>query len=231
MSLMYVRMSISNNIKTTLLKTDNGKDMLKFVEERSQIIDKSLVVTLMSTLTTMKFDGSHTMHEHVIEIINSSARLKTLGMEVDASFLVWFILNSLLPKYGPFQMNYNTIKDKWNVYELHIMLLQEDTRLKDKGIHSINYGIEKKKGNMQIKEKNYHVTMSLLLRFIKRGLKLTYVIFVIRLGLSKKDCPKRKTWFEKKVNIMLMCVSNQILMKFLTILGGLILDVQLMFLI
>ena len=140
-----MRMSISNNIKTTLLKTDKGKDMLKFVEEHSQIIDKSLVVTLMSTLTTMKFDGSHTMHEHVVEIINSLARLKTLGMEVDASFLVWFILNSLLPKYGPFQMNYNIIKDKWNVYELHIMLFQEDIRLKDKGIHSINYGIEKKR--------------------------------------------------------------------------------------
>ena len=41
----------------------------------------------MSTLTTMKFDGSHTMHEHVIEITNLSAKLKSLGMEVDESSL------------------------------------------------------------------------------------------------------------------------------------------------
>ena len=61
----------------------------------------------MSTLTTMKFDGSCTMHEHVIE-----TRLKSLGMEVDESFLVQFILNSLPSEYGSFQMNYNTMKDK-----------------------------------------------------------------------------------------------------------------------
>ena len=35
LSLMYIRMSIANNIKTALPKTDNAKEMLKFVEERS----------------------------------------------------------------------------------------------------------------------------------------------------------------------------------------------------
>ncbi|KAL5154003.1 hypothetical protein HKD37_19G053461 [Glycine soja] len=66
------------------------------VGERSQIADKSLAETLMSTLTTMKFDGSHTMNEHVIEITNIATRLKTLGMTVNENFLVHFILNSLL---------------------------------------------------------------------------------------------------------------------------------------
>ena len=42
----------------------------------------------MSTLTTMKFDGSCTMHEHVIEMTNIAARLKTLGMVVNENFLV-----------------------------------------------------------------------------------------------------------------------------------------------
>ena len=83
-----MRMSIANNIKTTLPKTDNAKEMLKFGEERSQTADKSLAGTIMSTLTTMKFDGSHTMLEHVIEMTNLSAKLKPLGMEVDESFLV-----------------------------------------------------------------------------------------------------------------------------------------------
>jgi len=41
-------------------------------------------------------------------------------------------------KYGPFQLNYNTIKDKWNMHELHIMLVQEETRLKNHGNHSIH---------------------------------------------------------------------------------------------
>ena len=98
---------------------------MKSVEERSQTVDKSLAGTLMSTLTTMKFDDSRTMHEHVIEMINIAAKLKSLGMVVDENFLVRFILNSLSSQYGLFQMNYNTIKDKWNVHELHSMLVQE----------------------------------------------------------------------------------------------------------
>ena len=83
-----MRMSIANNIKTTLSKIDNAKDMLKFVEERSQIDDKSFLGTLMSTLTTMKFDDSRNMHEQVIEMTNLLARFKTLGIEVDESFFV-----------------------------------------------------------------------------------------------------------------------------------------------
>ena len=106
-----MRMSITNNIKTALPKTDNAKEMLNFVEGRSQTADKSLVGTIMSTLTTIKFDGSHTMYEHIIEMINFSTRLKTLEMKADESFLVLLILNSLSSEYGPFQMNYNTMKE------------------------------------------------------------------------------------------------------------------------
>ena len=83
-------MSIASNIKSALPKIESAKEFLKFAEERSQIIDKSLIGTLMSTLTTMKFDGSHTMHEHVIEMISIAARLKSLGMEMDENFLVEF---------------------------------------------------------------------------------------------------------------------------------------------
>jgi len=88
LSLMFMRMSITSNIKSSLPKTDIAKEFMKFVEESSQIADKSLAETLMSTLTTMKFDGSRTMHEHVIEMTNITTRLKSLGMEMDEGFLV-----------------------------------------------------------------------------------------------------------------------------------------------
>ena len=128
-----------NNIKSAFLKTESAKEFVKFVEERSQIADKSLVGTLMGTLTTMKFDGSRTIHKHVIEITTIAAKLKFWGMNVDENFLVQFIINSLPSKYGHFQMNYNTMKDKWNVHELHSMLVQEETRLKNQEIHSIHF--------------------------------------------------------------------------------------------
>ncbi|XP_047261183.1 uncharacterized protein LOC124894629, partial [Capsicum annuum] len=154
LGLMFMRMNIAGNIKTTLPKTESAKELLKLVEESFQTADKSLAGTLMGTLTTMKFDGSRTIHEHVIEMTNIAARLKSLGIEVEQYFLVQFIINSLPSEYGPFQMNYNTMKDKWNVHELHGMLVQQETRLKNQGTHSINFVNhqgDEKKGKKHVK--------------------------------------------------------------------------------
>jgi len=118
-----MRIIVADNIKTTFPKTDNAKEFMGLVGECSQTADKSIAGTLMSTLTTMKFDGWRTMHEHVIEMTNIATRLKTFGMIVNENFLVQFILNSLPSEYGPFQMSYNNMKDKWNVHELHGMLV------------------------------------------------------------------------------------------------------------
>ncbi|WVZ16898.1 hypothetical protein V8G54_009880 [Vigna mungo] len=59
-------------------------------------------------------------------------------MEVNESFLVQFIMNSLPPEFGQFQVNYNTIKDKWNFQEIKAMLVQEEGRLKKIRDHSIH---------------------------------------------------------------------------------------------
>jgi len=81
-------MTVADNIKITLPKTDNTKMFMGLVGEHSQTTDKSLAGTLMSTRTIMKFDGSHTTHELVIEMANVATRLKTLGMDVNENFLV-----------------------------------------------------------------------------------------------------------------------------------------------
>ncbi|GAV80451.1 UBN2 domain-containing protein, partial [Cephalotus follicularis] len=132
LSLMFMRMTVANNIKSTIPVTDNATEFMQSVENLSQSesADKSRAGTLMGTLTTIKYDGSRTMHEHVTEMANIAARLRSMGMKVDKSFLVQFIINSLPSEYGPFQINYNTIKDKWNVTELQSMLIQEEARLK-----------------------------------------------------------------------------------------------------
>ena len=131
-------MTIANNIKSTLPESVTTLEYLKLVEERFRSADKSLAGTLMAELTTMKYDGSRSIQQHVLDMTNIAVRLKTLGMTVDDSFLVQFILNSLPQEYGPFQINYNTIKDKWDVNELASKLTQEETRLKAQGIHSVN---------------------------------------------------------------------------------------------
>jgi len=109
-------------LKEKGVEIDNVKEFMKFMEELSQIADKSLVGTLMSSLTIMKFYGSRSMNEHVIEMTNFVARLKSLGMTTDEGFLMQFIFNSLQFEYGPCQINYNIMKDKEN---MHNMLVQD----------------------------------------------------------------------------------------------------------
>jgi hypothetical protein len=130
--LNFIRMTISNNIKSSLpgIENQNAKDFLKLVEEKFRSTDKALAGTLMTELTTMKFDGTKSMQQHVLDMTNTAARLKTLGMYVDYSFLVQFIMNSLPPEYGSFHINYNTLKDKRNIDELSNKLIQEEARLK-----------------------------------------------------------------------------------------------------
>ena len=166
---MLMHMSIANNIKSALPKTKSAKEFMKSMEECSQTADKSLARTLMNTLTTMKFDGSRTMHEHVIEMTNIAVKLKSLGMVVDENFLVQFILNSLSSEYGHFQMNYSTMKVKWNVHELHSMLVEEETKLKNQGNHSVHYvnnqGVGKKVNKKHGKDKGP-------LRIVKSSIKI-----------------------------------------------------------
>ncbi|XP_025664482.1 uncharacterized protein [Arachis hypogaea] len=138
LSLMFMRMTTASNIKTTLPQTESAKEYLVFVEDRFRFADKSLAITLMSQLTTMKFDGSKSMQEHTIEMTNIAAKLKSLGMTVDDSFMMQFILNSLPSEYGAFQITYNVMKEKWDINELIGKLIQEENRLKNCGGHSVN---------------------------------------------------------------------------------------------
>ena len=92
----------------------------------------------MVKLTTMQFDGTRGIQEHVLEMTNLAAQLQTLGMNMDEFFLMQFILNSSPPQYGPFQINYNTMKDKWNLNQLANMLNQEEARLKQLEQHSVH---------------------------------------------------------------------------------------------
>lgn len=74
---------------------------------------------LMNELMTKKFDWSQPIHDHLTSMANLAAMLKIMGMDV--IFLVKFIINS----FGQFQVNYNTIKEKWNLQEINVMLIQE----------------------------------------------------------------------------------------------------------
>ena len=100
-------------------------------------------------------------------------------------------------------MGYNTIKDKWNVHELHNMLIQEETRLKKQEVHSINLmdqqeaGTKPKKKNGKGKQGLHKVNVSST-QVHKKEHKNDKCHFCKKPRHYQKDCLKRKAWFEKK---------------------------------
>ena len=108
LSLMFIRMTVAPNIKATLPTYETAKELMAALKDKSQTADKSLGSTLMAELTTMKFDGSVSMHDHLLQMTSKAAKLNSLGFTVDESFLVQFILNSLPQDvWGPFRLTYN----------------------------------------------------------------------------------------------------------------------------
>jgi len=61
-----------------------------------------------------------------------------MEMEGSESFLVQFIWNYLPTKFSQFQVNYNTLKEKWNFQEIKVMLIQEEGGLKKMKDNSIS---------------------------------------------------------------------------------------------
>nr|KJB64717.1 hypothetical protein B456_010G061700 [Gossypium raimondii] len=90
---------------TTIPQTESVKENLTFVEKRFHYADKPLTGTFMAQFMTMKFNGSRGMLEHIIKMTNIAAKLKILGITIDDSFLLQFILNLTPPNYGHFIPN------------------------------------------------------------------------------------------------------------------------------
>lgn len=133
-----MRLTIADNIKPSIPKTDDTKEFMMKIKECSQtdITDKSIVTNLMSELTNKKFDWSLPIHDHVTTMTNLAARLASMGSDLGESLVVQFIMNSLPPEFGQFLVNYISLKEKWNIQEVKAMLILEEGRLNKSRNHS-----------------------------------------------------------------------------------------------
>jgi len=113
-----MKITLAKNVKSSIPRIEDPKEFMEKVKEYSQsdITDKSIVSGLMNELTTKKFDWSPPVHDHVTRMANLAAKLKSMGMDVSEYFLVQFIMNSLPIEFVQFQVNYNTIKEKMELY-------------------------------------------------------------------------------------------------------------------
>ncbi|RZB65858.1 hypothetical protein D0Y65_041782 [Glycine soja] len=79
---------------------DQVKTYMKAIEEQFVRSDKSMSSTIMIKLSSMRFDNSKGVQEHLMEMRAITAKLRPLEVEISKFFLVHLILNSLPPEYG-----------------------------------------------------------------------------------------------------------------------------------
>ena len=108
LSLMFIKSHINKNIRGSIPECNKVKDLMKAIEEEFIRSDKALASILMKRFSSKTFDYSKNLCEHIMEMRDMVAQLKSLEVEISESFLVHFILNSLPSEFGPFKISYNT---------------------------------------------------------------------------------------------------------------------------
>nr|GMD81201.1 Retrovirus-related Pol polyprotein from transposon TNT 1-94 [Ipomoea batatas] len=133
--LSFLKMSIAPSIKPSMPKTENVRKFMAEIKSfaKTDIVDKSVVATLINELSTKRHDISKSMNEHITHMVNIYNQLKGLEVELGERVLVEFILKSCQGReFEQFRMNYNQQKEKWTLPECKAMLIQEELRQREK---------------------------------------------------------------------------------------------------
>jgi hypothetical protein len=71
---------------------------------------------------------------------NRATRLKPLDMAMKDGFLIYLIFNSLLKEFETFEVNCNSMNEKWTLEKFMTMCVHEEERIKHNsgGVDSVN---------------------------------------------------------------------------------------------
>jgi hypothetical protein len=105
----------------------------------------------------MKYIGG--LKDHILSMSNMNAKLTIMDMGLPEQFLVHLVFKSLPPEFSTFEVNYNSLTEKWYLHKLAAMCVQEEERLKQQNGAFVNYlqdNEERTFGNKGYKAKNQH---------------------------------------------------------------------------
>jgi molybdopterin converting factor small subunit len=114
-------------------------EYLKKVESHFTGSSKAYVSSLIKRLVSEKYTGD-SVRDHILRMSNVAARLKPLDLAIKDGFMIYLIFNSLPKEFKTFEVNYNSINNKWTLEKFITMCVQEEERIKhnNDGVDSIN---------------------------------------------------------------------------------------------
>ena len=125
LSVMFIKTKIFAGIRDSVEQYTKVKELLKAIDEQFETSDKVLASTLIMKFSSLKLTNIKGVHDHIMQMRDIAAQLKTLEVEMSKTFLVYYILSTLPQAYEPLKISYNTHKDKWFINELLNMCVQE----------------------------------------------------------------------------------------------------------
>jgi molybdopterin converting factor small subunit len=138
--LMVIKERISEGIREggAIPECETIVEYLEKVE--SQFTDSSMAYanSLIKRLIS-KYTGDG-VRDHILMMSNVAARLKPLDLAIEDGFLIYLIFNSLPKEFETFEVNYNSMNDKWTLEKFIAMCVQKEERIKrnNGGVDSVN---------------------------------------------------------------------------------------------
>jgi hypothetical protein len=137
--LMVIKERISEGIRGAIPECETAVGYLENVESQFIGSSKAYAISLIKRLISEKYIGGG-VRDHILRMNNIAARLKPLGLAIKDGFLIYLIFNSLLKEFETFEVNYNSMNDKWTLEKFIAMCVQEEERIKHNngGVDSVN---------------------------------------------------------------------------------------------
>jgi hypothetical protein len=97
-----------------LFRCKTGVEYLEKVESQFTGSLKSYASSLIKIFISEKYTDDN-VRDHILRMSNVVARLKPLDLAIKDDFLIYLIFNSLPKEFKTFEVNYNSMNDKWTL--------------------------------------------------------------------------------------------------------------------
>jgi molybdopterin converting factor small subunit len=136
---MVIKERISEGIRGAIPDCETVVEYLEKVESQFTGSSKAYASSLIKRLVSEKYTGGG-VRDHILRMSNVAARLKPLDLAIKDGFLIYLIFNSLPKEFETFEVNYNSMNDKWTLEKFIAMCVQEEERIKrnNGGVDSVN---------------------------------------------------------------------------------------------